>query len=151
MDSRINRGRVITSSFLPLSSSSSSSVDIPCNRYYGIPYSLRFYLTKVSFLRTMYRLFCFSREHLFIFDGNGNDLLKKYELKSLEIGMEKEKGKINVNGKDIYGIKDREVFISAFYTLKQLQYGTHGVGLGGGSGPYCVLKLSRSQRYADIV
>ncbi|CAI5747187.1 unnamed protein product [Peronospora destructor] len=106
-------------------------LEIPENRYAGVIYAARFFVTRVGFLRSARRLMVLSSNHLTIVDPYSDDVKERYAFDNIkEITIASESGGhhhadrafsvfIGKNLKETYTCRCRQQLLSTYYQLRE--------------------------------
>ncbi|KAE9338646.1 hypothetical protein PF008_g11963 [Phytophthora fragariae] len=107
-----------------------SLVEAPTNRYAGIIYAARFFVTRVGFLRSAKRLMVLSSSHLTVVDPYSDEVKERYAFDNIkEITIASDSGGHNAdraftvfigkNLKETYTCRCRQQLLSAYYQLRE--------------------------------
>lgn len=105
-------------------------MDIPINRYSGVIYAARFFVTRVGFLRSVRRIMILSSSHLTIVDPYTEEVKERYAYDNIkEITIASDSGGHNAdraftiyigkNLKETYTCRTRQQLLSAYYQLRE--------------------------------
>ncbi|KAI9916848.1 hypothetical protein PsorP6_018131 [Peronosclerospora sorghi] len=106
------------------------SLEVPVNRYAGVIYAARFFVTRVGFLRSAKRLMVLSTNHVTIVDPYSDEVKERYLFDNIkEITIASDSGGHNVdraftifigkNLKETYTCRCRQQLLSAYYQLRE--------------------------------
>ncbi|KAF1779653.1 hypothetical protein GQ600_2816 [Phytophthora cactorum] len=106
------------------------SIEVPVNRYAGVIYAARFFVTRVGFLRSAKRLLVLSSNHLTIVDPYSDEVKERYAFDNIkEITIASDSGGHNAdraftifigkNLKETYTCRCRQQLLSAYYQLRE--------------------------------
>ncbi|EGZ07371.1 hypothetical protein PHYSODRAFT_528296 [Phytophthora sojae] len=106
------------------------SLEVPANRYAGVIYAARFFVTRVGFLRSAKRLMVLSSNHLTIVDPYSDEVKERYAFDNIkEITIASDSGGHNAdraftifigkNLKETYTCRCRQQLLSAYYQLRE--------------------------------
>ncbi|KAG2515791.1 hypothetical protein BBO99_00008062 [Phytophthora kernoviae] len=106
------------------------SSEVPENRYAGVIYASRFFVTRVGFLRSVKRLMVLSSNHLTIVDPYTEEVKERYAFDNIkEITIASDSGGHNAdraftifigkNLKETYTCRCRQQLLSAYYQLRE--------------------------------
>ncbi|RLN96527.1 hypothetical protein BBJ28_00003471 [Nothophytophthora sp. Chile5] len=106
------------------------SLEAPVNRYSGVIYAARFFVTRVGFLRSVKRLMVLSSNHLTIVDPYTEEVKERYAFDNIkEITIASDSGghnadraftiSIGKNLKETYTCRSRQHLLSAYYQLRE--------------------------------
>jgi hypothetical protein len=104
--------------------------EIPSNRYAGVIYAARFFVTRVGFLRSVKRIMVLSSNHLTIVDPYTEEVKERYAYDNIkEITIASDGGGHNAdraftiyigkNLKETYTCRTRQHLLSAYYQLRE--------------------------------
>eukprot|EP00644_Phytophthora_capsici_P008178 jgi/Phyca11/20249/fgenesh1_pg.PHYCAscaffold_60_\ len=104
--------------------------EVPVNRYAGVIYAARFFVTRVGFLRSAKRLMVISSNHLTIVDPYSDEVKERYAFDNIkEITIASDSGGHNAdkaftifigkNLKETYTCRCRQQLLSAYYQLRE--------------------------------
>ncbi|KAE9037235.1 hypothetical protein PR002_g6680 [Phytophthora rubi] len=107
-----------------------SLVEAPTNRYAGVIYAARFFVTRVGFLRSAKRLMVLSSSHLTVVDPYSDEVKERYAFDNIkEITIASDSGGHNAdraftvfigkNLKETYTCRCRQQLLSAYYLLRE--------------------------------
>ncbi|EEY54400.1 uncharacterized protein PITG_08031 [Phytophthora infestans T30-4] len=105
-------------------------IEVPVNRYAGVIYAARFFVTRVGFLRSAKRLLVLSSNHLTIVDPYSDEVKERYAFDNIkEITIASDSGGhngdraftifIGKNLKETYTCRCRQQLLSAYYQLRE--------------------------------
>ncbi|DAZ95764.1 TPA: hypothetical protein N0F65_010266 [Lagenidium giganteum] len=106
-------------------------VEAPINRYAGVIYAARFFVTRVGFLRSVKRIMVLSTHHLTIVDPYTEDVKERYaydNIKEITVASDSGGGSnvdrsftifIGKNIKETYTCRNRQHLLSAYYQLRE--------------------------------
>ncbi|CAH0482112.1 unnamed protein product [Peronospora belbahrii] len=105
-------------------------LEIPSNRYAGVIYAARFFVTRVGFLRSAKRLMVLSSNHLTIVDPYSDEVKERYAFENIkEVTIASDSGGHNAdrafvifigkNLKETYTCRCRQQLLSAYYQLRE--------------------------------
>lgn len=103
---------------------------VPINRYAGVIYAARFFVTRVGFLRSAKRLLVLSSNHLTIVDPYSDEVKERYAFDNIkEITIASDSGSHNADRaftifigkslKETYTCRCRQQLLSAYYQLRE--------------------------------
>ncbi|KAG7387436.1 hypothetical protein PHYBOEH_008243 [Phytophthora boehmeriae] len=106
------------------------TLEVPENRYAGVIYAARFFVTRVGFLRSVKRLMVLSSSHLTIVDPYTEEVKERYAFDNIkEITIASDSGGHNAdraftifigkNLKETYTCRCRQQLLSAYYQLRE--------------------------------
>uniref|UniRef100_H3GPG0 DnaJ homologue subfamily C GRV2/DNAJC13 N-terminal domain-containing protein n=1 Tax=Phytophthora ramorum TaxID=164328 RepID=H3GPG0_PHYRM len=106
------------------------SLEAPVNRYAGVIYAARFFVTRVGFLRSAKRLMVLSSSHLTVVDPYSDEVKERYAFDNIkEITIASDSGGHNAdraftifigkNLKETYTCRCRQQLLSAYYQLRE--------------------------------
>uniref|UniRef100_M4BVV8 DnaJ homologue subfamily C GRV2/DNAJC13 N-terminal domain-containing protein n=1 Tax=Hyaloperonospora arabidopsidis (strain Emoy2) TaxID=559515 RepID=M4BVV8_HYAAE len=106
------------------------SLNVSVNRYAGVIYAARFFVTRVGFLRSVKRLLVLSSNHLTIVDPYSEQVKERYAFDNIkEITIASDSGGhsadraftvfIGKNIKETYTCRCRQQLLSAYYQLRE--------------------------------
>lgn len=105
-------------------------LEVPSNRYAGVIYAARFFVTRVGFLRSVKRLMVLSSSHVTIVDPYTEEVKERYAFDNIkEITIASDSGGHNAdraftvfigkNLKETYTCRCRQQLLSAYYQLRE--------------------------------
>ncbi|KAL8011482.1 hypothetical protein Plhal710r2_c051g0156991 [Plasmopara halstedii] len=106
------------------------SCELPINRYAGVIYAARYFVTRVGFLRSAKRLLVLSSNHLTIVDPYSDEVKERYAFDNIkEITIASDSGNHNADRaftiyigkslKETYTCRCRQQLLSAYYQLRE--------------------------------
>ncbi|KAG6617009.1 DnaJ subfamily C member 13 [Phytophthora cinnamomi] len=106
------------------------ALEVPANRFAGVIYAARFFVTRVGFLRSAKRLMVLSSGHLTVVDPYSDEVKERYAFDNIkEITIASDSGGHNADRaftvfigkslKETYTCRCRQQLLSAYYQLRE--------------------------------